>query len=48
MTPIIVPDAAIRDFEERNRQWLDRIMPQGDNLSDDLPLELRQFLEEMT
>lgn len=47
MIPIVVSDAAIADYEQRNRQWLDRIMPKGETLPDELPLELRQFLEDL-
>jgi hypothetical protein len=47
MNPIIIPDAAIADYERRNREWLDRIQPKYDKLPDDLPLDLQQFLEDL-
>ena len=42
-----VPDAAIDDYEQRNAVWLERIRPKADDLPDDLPLSIKDFLEQM-
>ena len=51
MKPIIIPDAAIEDYERRNRKWLDVLekrKPQtSEVLPEDIPLELKQFLEDL-
>lgn len=46
-TKIEVTDAAIADYERRNAVWLERLRPKTDDLPDDLPLSIKDFLERM-
>lgn len=40
-------DAALADYERRNAVWLEKLRPKEDTLPDDLPIDIRNFLEQM-
>lgn len=45
--PIIIPDAAIADFEAREARWSAKWVVPVDDLPDDLPPALRAFLDDL-
>lgn len=47
MMKIEVTDAAIADYERRNAVWLERLLPKTNEVLDDLPLSIKDFLEQM-
>lgn len=47
MTTNEVTDAALADYEQRNAVWLERLRPKTDDLPDDLPLSIKDFLEQL-
>lgn len=46
-TKIEVADAAIDDYERRNAVWLEQIRPKMDELPEDLPADIKYFLEQL-
>jgi hypothetical protein len=42
-----VTDAAIADYDRRNAEYFERIQPKTNELPDDLPLSIKDFLEQL-